>query len=430
MKIMAISCVALCVCVSGHAQSGTNSPYSQYGWGVLADQSQGMNRGMGGLSQGLRSSDKINFLNPASYSAVDSLTMLFDVGLALQITNFKEGGTRLNANNADFEYAVVAFRATKNLGVSLGIVPFSNIGYDYDDSYKQAAEYETYVTFTESYSGDGGIHQAYLGLGWQPFKGVSIGVNGAYLWGSYEKSASVAASDGYVNTVTRTYVATIKSYKIDFGLQLEFNVTKKDVLTLGGTYTFGHKLGCSAESQMLNINSQTSVYTGDTVSINDAFELPTIVRAGFAWNHNNQLTFGFDYTFMKWGNIDFPETDDISGEYVMKSGLLKDRHQYTFGAEFVPNEQGRKFMDRIRYRIGAYYATPYITCNGLDGPKEYSISAGLGIPIINNYNNRSIINISAQWVHYTATDLIKENTFRINVGITFNERWFMKWKVD
>jgi len=26
--------------------------------------------------------------------------------------------------------------------------------------------------------------------------------------------------------------------------------------------------------------------------------------------------------------------------------------------------------------------------------------------------------------------LITENSFRINIGLTFNERWFAKWKVD
>ena len=55
---------------------------------------------------------------------------------------------------------------------------------------------------------------------------------------------------------------------------------------------------------------------------------------------------------------------------------------------------------------------------------------GFGIPIMNGYNNRSVLNISAQWNHRDATGLIKENTFRINIGLTFNERWFAKWKVE
>jgi hypothetical protein len=25
---------------------------------------------------------------------------------------------------------------------------------------------------------------------------------------------------------------------------------------------------------------------------------------------------------------------------------------------------------------------------------------------------------------------MEENYLRINIGLTFNERWFMKWKVD
>jgi hypothetical protein len=49
---------------------------------------------------------------------------------------------------------------------------------------------------------------------------------------------------------------------------------------------------------------------------------------------------------------------------------------------------------------------------------------------MNAYNNRSSLNISAQYVNNSAAGLIKENTFRINIGLTFNEKWFAKWKVE
>ena len=57
-------------------------------------------------------------------------------------------------------------------------------------------------------------------------------------------------------------------------------------------------------------------------------------------------------------------------------------------------------------------------------------ATGFGIPIMNSYNNRSILNISGQWVCQDTKMFIKENSFRINIGLTFNERWFAKWKVD
>ncbi len=91
---------------------------------------------------------------------------------------------------------------------------------------------------------------------------------------------------------------------------------------------------------------------------------------------------------------------------------------------------GHTWSSRIRYRLGLTYATPYLKINGQDGPKEIGVSAGLGVPIINGYNNRSVLNVSASWTRNSATGLIKENVFRINVGLTFNERWFAKWQVE
>ena len=122
---------ALTLSVSAQV-SKTLSPYSQFGVGVLADQSQSFNRGMGGLSIGFRDGKAVNMQNPASYSAVDSLTMIFDMGVSGQITNFKEGGKKINRKSADFDYAVALFRVMPHLGMSFGVVPYSNIGYSYD----------------------------------------------------------------------------------------------------------------------------------------------------------------------------------------------------------------------------------------------------------------------------------------------------------
>ena len=102
---------------------------------------------------------------------------------------------------------------------------------------------------------------------------------------------------------------------------------------------------------------------------------------------------------------------------------------YKRQGEYCKNKNSRHFFQRIRYRVGGAYATPYIKINGKDGPDEMSVSAGLGIPIVNGWNNRSMLNISTQWVKLDAKNFITENSFRINIGITFNERWFAKWKV-
>ena len=72
------------------AQGGTNSPYSQFGLGILARQSAGFNRGMNGLAYGFHENDKVNFQNPASYSAIDSMKIIYDAVVIRHITRNEE----------------------------------------------------------------------------------------------------------------------------------------------------------------------------------------------------------------------------------------------------------------------------------------------------------------------------------------------------
>lgn len=417
------------------AQSGTNSPYSQFGLGMLADQSTGFNRGMNGLAQGFREHNQLNSLNPASYSSIDSLTFIFDVGISGQTSNFREGNRKLNANNSNFEYAVAGFRAFKHLGVSFGLLPYTNIGYSYSTSVDVGDNANT-ISYS-SYSGSGGIHQAYLGLGWEPLRNFSIGVNGSYLYGEMNRSVVNSYSNTAANTLTKSYSADVRSYKIDFGVQYQFKISAKDNIVLGATYGLGHKIGGKPSVSIISHNSQTSI--SDTAAYPSVgatalkLEIPATLGIGFTIDHLQQVKLGFDYNLQKWSDVDAPIlSTDENGKttYSMVSGQYKNRHKFTLGAEVCPEENGRSFFNRIHYRAGLSYATPYYYIGKQDGPKEISASLGFGIPIVNSYNNRSILNISGQWVRQDASGFIKENTFRINIGLTFNERWFAKWKVE
>lgn len=422
-----------------NAQSGTNSPYSQYGLGVLSDQTSGFNRGMNGVGLAFHEHNQVNYLNPASYSALDSITFLFDAGVSLQVTNFEENGVRKNANNTDFEYAVAAFRLLRHVGVSFGIIPFTNVGYNYSSSDKRTFESGNGTSFanTTTYDGEGGFHQVYFGAGWEPVKGLSLGANISYLWGKYSKYVSYTNTMSAANTLIRTYSTQMNSYKLDLGVQYTAKLSKKDQLTVGATYSPGHDLG--AEADMNIISSNTTVSTADTTNFNAnaKYALPDMYGVGLMWNHNNQLKIGFDYTMQKWGSVDYPATytsttPDENGKYqiVNLNTAYMNRQKYNVGLQYCYGERHRSFFKRVQYRLGASYATPYYKMNGVDGPKEISVSAGFGIPIINSYNNRSYLNISGQWVRSTAKDLIKENSFRINIGFTFNEAWFNKWRVQ
>ena len=415
-----------------HAQSGTNSPYSQYGLGELSEQSGSFSRGMNGLAYGLRLNNQVNALNPASYSALDSLSFIFDAGISGQITNYSENGVKVNAKNANFEYVIAGFRLAKRLGLSFGLLPFSNIGYSYSNTkaLNSTDGSTSVVKATNTYSGTGGLHQVYLGLGWSPFKGFAIGVNAAYLWGDYSRSVVNSYTDAYANTLSKYYTAEVHNYKLDFGMQYTQKITKNDAITLGVTYGLGHKLSSDPKCQIISTNAQTAVADTATYSIGNGLELPHSYGVGLMWNHANRWRVGADYTLQKWSSVAYPKFDTSTNSYELVSGQFADRHKMTVGGEFCPDERSRSFFKRVHYRMGASYATDYLKIKGQNGPKEYSVSAGFGIPIVNGYNNRSLLNISAQWVRQDSKTFVTENSFRINIGLTFNERWFAKWKME
>ncbi len=422
-KILA-SFVMATLTTSAFAQSNTNSPYSQFGLGDLTDQSVSFNKGMNGVGLAMRRGNEVNPMNPASYSAIDSLTMLFDAGLSGQITNYNENGTKLNGKSGGFDYVVGLFRAFKNVGISFGVLPYSNIGYKYYSSEKLN---DTQTTVATTNEGSGGLHQLFVGTGIRPVKPLSIGVNLSYLWGEYNRSVTSSSSSS-INTLTKQYSADISSYKLDFGAQFELPINKQDNITLAATWSPGHSLKANALRATTSTNPSTSVSQADTVIINNALSIPTAFGFGLAYNHAQNLRVGADLQIQKWGSVDYP--DYTNGTYALKSGMLKDSYRFNVGGEWTPRPLSRKFLHRVRYRAGVGMATPYYYINGKEGPKELSASLGFGIPIMNGYNNRSILSISGQFVRRSADNMIKENMFRLNIGFTFNERWFAKWKVE
>lgn len=430
MKRTSLCVLLLVSALLARAQTGSKSPYSQYGLGTLADQSQGFSRGMNGVGIGLRRGNIANTLNPAAYSAIDSLTMIFDVALSGHLTNYKEHGTSVNAKGASFDYIVGTFRLRRDVGMTFGVLPYSSIDYDYSTS--QFLD-NTNGTITEQYTGTGGLHQAMLGIGARVLKPLSVGVNVAYLWGKIDKTAA-SASTTYINSLSKNYSALINSYNIQLGAQWEQPLSRADVLTVGATLGIGHSLNANANCMILNTNSTTSVRDTTTFVTENAYALPWTYGLGLGLTHGTSLFVGADVTLQKWGSTDYPDYDATLGSYVKKGGLLSDRWKVNVGADYVPNAMGRRYFARVHYRLGAGFATPYYKINGNDGPREVSVSAGLGLPLQNSWNTRGnlrpVLNISAQWGRTAATGLITENAFRINVGLTFNERWFAKWKVN
>ena len=178
------------------AQTSTNSPYTRYGFGQLADQNFGNSKAMGGIAYGLRNGYQINASNPASYTAIDSLTFLFDAGMTLQNANFKDGNVKTNAKNSSFDYLAMQFRLWQKMGMTVGFLPFSTVGYNISKTH-DFEDVDNNGKWAESYNGDGGFHQVFVGLGYKVFNNLSVGANFSYLYGdiTHQSMTAIGATD-------------------------------------------------------------------------------------------------------------------------------------------------------------------------------------------------------------------------------------------
>ena len=411
--------VFLLMTVSGAAiaQNNTNSPYTRYGYGQLADQGSGNSKAMGGIAYGLRDRYQTNFVNPASYTAIDSLTFIFDGGISLQNTNFSDGKLKMNAKNSSFDYITMQFRLGKWAAMSLGLLPYSNVGYSLGE-YREDPDVET-SSSTVTYSGEGGLHQLYLGAGFKILKNLSVGANISYLWGDVTRTiAEQFPSNSAIMPLTTVSNVAIKSYKLDFGAQYTQRFGKKHEMTVGAVFTPGHNLSNDTyfQDQLGNSNTGSSITVRDTTV---TCGTPMTLGAGVTYTYDDRLTVGADFMFQNWSSVTYMNEDDA----------FCNRTKISVGAEYLPNPLGRSYLAHVKYRLGAYYSQPYYKIRGERAANEYGVTAGFGLPIP---RTRSVLSLSAQYVRTEGRNaaFVNENTLRICIGVTFNERWFFKRRVD
>jgi len=407
--------------------NGSNSPYSRYGYGLMSDRANAFNKGMAGTAYGMQNGTELNSKNPASYAAIDSLTFLFDLGVTLQNANISQSGTKTNAHNTSIDYITAGFRIAPRLGMAVGLTPISTIGYSMSTSTTLSNGTSGETTQSESYTGDGGLHEAFVGIGWAPIRQLAVGVNAGYLWGIMDH-AYTSETSGFSRR--KAFYTDIRSYKLDFGVQYTQKLDKKNSLTLGIVYGLGHDVNRTAYLYNQKLES-SSVSQGDTTACHNAYALPHTLGVGLTWNWNNALRIGVDYTWEKWSNVKFPT--EAGNGYTSQKGNFTDRHRINLGAEYIPNREGLHWRDRIRYRAGFSYSSPYARLgDGSKGPQSYLASLGAALPIINSYSNRTLLNISVEYEHVKphAAAMITENYLRLTLGISFGERWFMKWKAE
>jgi len=416
-----------------NGQNNTNSPYTRFGYGEISDTNNGEQRALGGVSIGSRSNSSINSVNPASYSSVDSMTFMFDIGTSAIMSRFSDPTKSSKTFNANLEYITMQFPLSKGLGFSAGLLPYSFSGYNFfsnDTTYqKTSSQRLDTVPFTRTFLGNGGFSQVYMGLSANLFNHIAIGVNAYYMYGTISnyRDLTFSSTSGYTSTTEANQIKA-NNFRFRFGMQIYNTFAQKHDVTLGIIYEPKIKLNGGFSQITSGVLNDTidSNHPNDPNYIAYGFEIPTMYGIGFNYTYNKKLSIGIDYSLQDWKNAEFywnPKT-------LKNSENLNNRSKIALGVEYQPNPKGRKFSDRVRYRGGFNLSDSYYNVNGITQPKNYTITGGLGLPLYNKTTNSiSMLNLGVEYGKIGSADLLSEDYFKLTLNIVFNEHWFFKRKL-
>lgn len=396
------------------SQNNTNSPYTRFGLGSISDNSNSSRRALSGTSIGFRSSKEINTVNPASYSAVDTLTFMFDVGLSAMYSHFSDENGKTGKRNGNLEYITMQFPVMQFLGVSAGILPYSFSGYSFSESSKKQidpADPTDTLWTTNAYSGTGTISQVYLGVAGKFLNHFSVGINGYYMFGNLNnlRTSTFQASSSYNSTGQENKIS-VSAFRFRYGFQYFNTINKKHEITVGIYYENKLKMqGVSAST----INTSQII---DTLAKNNNFDLPQTFGIGGYYTFNQRLSAGVDFSFQQWANARF----------FGKTDSLANRWKFSAGAEYVPNPNGYRYSDHLRYRAGVSLSNSYYDVNGMTMPLNIGVSIGLGIPMP---KSNSTLNATFEYGKIGNSNVMSENYFKLTISGTINEFWFFKRKL-
>ena len=405
--IVLAAVTALSAAMAASAQEGM-SPYSRFGYGLLNNNATAAQRQMGSVGYAMNSGRQINVMNPASYACIDTLTFLFDIGTAFTTLKSNENGTNQKNYGGGLDYVTMQFPITKWGGGSIGLVPYSSVGYSFGSKIDNG---------TSTRQGFGGINQAYLGLSARPFNGFSLGVNMSYLFGYITNDVYVYST----STSLFEQVIDVRDWMLQAGVQYSFKPDQRNRFTVGAVFTPGKSFRGKATVVKYDVTANESPDTVASLGLRNNYSRPDTWGAGINWQWDDRLMVEADFTYQPWSKAKFAKMDNFIHT------RFANRYQVGLGAEFVPVLRGGSYIQRIAYRAGAFINHDYMKVRD-NNVREFGISCGLGLP---TPAGKTRINVGFEYRHRQAhpNPLLKENYFNLTLGVNFNEVWFFKNKI-
>jgi hypothetical protein len=435
-----------------------NSPFSRYGIGNLTPSYNIVNRGMGGITAGWFDENSINLNNPASYSFFQSsreqkskkLTSgraVLDIGTNFDRRVLSEPGNTntFKTNNAMFSYVQVGMPLRQNWGISFGLRPVSRIEYKVLRK-ERLFDSNTGLPIDSAetiFEGNGGAYLPSIGTGFSIFQKtrkfkqlekLSVGINMGYLFGEKDYSARRTLINDSVEYYQSNHTTQVNFNGLYFGAGIQYLIPVKQnlFLTLGAFGNWGQNLDATRDlirETFLFDDDQGNLRLDSVSEVKAAkgvLRMPASYTFGFLMQKYRSAEaggwiFGADFSTHKWSEYRlYGEVDSVRNNWDLK-----------IGAQLSPQAK-RNYFSNVDYRVGLSLGPDYLRVG--EKFNVFSASFGLALPVAVNRNaiyQRTKINLAFEYSRRgNDNNVLKESLYRLSLGFSFSDLWFIKRRYD
>jgi len=440
--VLGLTLLGLGTATRGYGQGLGNSPYSRLGLGETYFNAGGVRQmGMGGVGSAAPNGVHVNDLNPALLFYMNRTT--WEATAIGQYKTVSNNLTSQKTGSANLNYLALAVPLSGRWGAALGIKPYSAVDYE-SVEVRRVNNNPALSREVIQYVGTGELAEAYLAQSVRVAKGLALGVTASYIFGSIDQSTAtqvvpdvVTGTDQLDKTVRLEHVS-YSDFKFRGGAHYRSKLTDKLNYNVGATYSLQTKLG---GDRTLTLERQAA--TGNQIAESIVLEkgagsatTPALTQFGISLDNNKSWSANVDVARQEWSKFKaFNENGGAAGV------ALNDTWRAAAGGEFAPDPSSvDNYFRRVTYRAGISVAQlPY-----QPGGKvlyDRGVSWGFSFPVSATALDATTINMAFTYGQRGNTDTrllsngaternVKENYIRAQIGVSLNNRWFIKRRIE
>jgi hypothetical protein len=367
---------------------------------------------MGHTGTAILNSDYVEIMNPASWSNLSRVR--FELSFSYDQLELSNSSDSKYYGDGFFKGLTFAFPISEvnKISMAFGLVPYSRSNYEVTEKVIDSVS----GNYTTTYLGKGGLSKIFVGSSFQLPAEFLLGATLEYYFGNIKYTSSLE----FDNTSYYPSKYELNYAPKGFGTTLGI-ITPDMSKLLNSDIISNFRLGLSTNiigslSTDTSLVSTSSTIVDSVSSGKTNLEVPMRLNAGLHITFVNVYNFALDYIYQPWTEFRLSDINQSN---------LSDLHRFSLGFEYRPQSvPGISYWEQIMLRVGLSYEMSQYNFSG-NNLKQLSAFGGFALPL----SPENTIDIGLEYsVRGTKDDnLLRENFFRVNLGISFGDIWFIRY---